>query len=343
EDIYGVTLTEKYLVKNSFCFACPIGCGRRTKVNEPGFEGEGEGPEYETVYAMGSNCMVNNLAAITKANYLCNELGIDTITMGATIACAMELHELGKISEEELGRSLPWGDAEGLVELTRKTAYREGFGDILALGSYRMAEKYNCPELAMVSKKQEFPGYEPRGAQGMGLAYATSPIGGSHMRGDPAYFELLGVPTIVDPLEWRGKAELVKIWQDLFCVLDAAGVCVFYSVRYLTDGKLAISPTGILDYLNVTTGADYTLEELMAAGERIANAERQFLVNAGFSRKDDSLPPRITEEPLPDGAAEGSVCHLDGMLDEYYESRGWSPDGIPSEEKLRELLLIDPK
>lgn len=340
EDIYGVTLTEKYLVKNSFCSACPIGCGRRTKVTEPGFEGEGEGPEYETVYAMGSNCMVNNLAAITKANFLCNELGIDTITMGATIACAMELHQLGKISEEELGRSLPWGDAEGLVELTRKTAYREGFGDTLALGSYRMAQIYNCPELAMVSKKQEFPGYDPRGSQGMGLAYATSPIGGSHMRGDPAYFELLGVPTLVDPLEWKGKAELVKIWQDLFCVIDAAGVCVFYSVRYLTDGQLAISPSGILDYLNVVTGAEYTLEELGRAGERIANAERQFLTGAGFSRKDDSLPKRLTQEPLPDGAAQGSICHLDEMLDEYYQSRGWSADGIPSEEKLRELGLI---
>ncbi len=339
EDIYGVTLTEKYLVKNSFCSSCPIGCGRRTKVTELGFEGEGEGPEYETVYAMGSNCMVNNLAAVTKANYLCNELGIDTITMGASIACAMELYELGKISEKELGRSLDWGDAEALVELTRQTGYREGFGDVLALGSYRMAEKYDCADLAMVSKKQEFPGYDPRGSQGMGLAYATSPIGGSHMRGDPAYFELLGVPTIVDPLEWKGKAELVKIWQDLFSVIDSAGVCVFYAVRYLTDGKLAISPSGILEFLNVTTGADYTLEELMKAGERVSTAERQFLVRAGFSRKDDSLPPRLTKEPLPDGAAKGSVCHLDEMLDEYYESRGWSQDGIPLEGKLRELGL----
>lgn len=340
EDIYGVTLTEKYLEKNSFCSACPIGCGRRTKVEEPGFEGEGEGPEYETVYAMGSNCMVKNLAAITKANYLCNELGLDTISMGATIACAMELHEMGKISAEELGRSLPWGDDEGLVELTRQTGYREGFGDILALGSYRMAEKYGCSELAMVSKKQEFPGYDPRGSQGMGLAYATSPIGGSHMRGDPAYFELLGVPTIVDPLEWKGKAELVKIWQDLFCVIDAAGVCVFYSVRYLTDGKLALSPSGIQQYLNAVTGADYSLEELVEAGERIANAERQFLVKAGFSRKDDSLPKRITDEPLPDGAAQDSVCHLDEMLDEYYVARGWTADGIPKKEKLRQLSLL---
>lgn len=339
EAIHGETLTEKFLVKNSACFSCPIGCGRRTKVTESGFEGEGEGPEYETVYALGSNCMVDNLAAVTKANYLCNELGLDTITMGATIACAMELYERGHISKAEIGQTLDWGEGQALVELTRKTAYREGFGDVLAQGSYRMAKRYGVPELAMVSKKQEFPGYDPRGSQGMGLAYATSPIGGSHMRGDPAYFELLGVPTVVNPLEWNGKAQLVKIWQDLFSVIDAAGLCVFYSVRYLTDGKLEAAPSGIRDYLNAATGAGYTLDELIEAGERIANAERQFLVKAGFSRKDDSLPPRLTDEPLPDGPAKGSVCHLQEMLDQYYVARGWSADGIPAKETLDALGL----
>ena len=340
ENIHGETLSEKYLVKNSACFSCPIGCGRKTKVEEPGFEGEGEGPEYETVYAFGSNCMVDNLAAVIKANYICNELGLDTITMGATIACAMELYEKGLITEEEIGRPLEWGDANAIVELTQATALREGFGDILALGSYRMAEKYGHAELAMVSKKQEFPGYDPRGAQGMGLAYATSPIGGSHMRGDPAYFELLGVPENIDRLEWKGRANLVKLWQDFFCVIDAAGLCVFYSVRNLSDLQLEIMPTGILEYINAATGADYTLQELADAGERISNAERQFLVKAGFTRKEDSLPPRMTEDPLPDGGSQGSVCHLEEMLDEYYDVRGWTRDGIPTPETL-EALGID--
>ncbi len=337
EKIHGETLTKKYLVSNSACFSCPIGCGRKTKVDEPGFEGQGEGPEYETVYAMGSNCMVDNLAAITKANYLCNEYGMDTITMGATIACAMELYDIGCLTEKEVGRTLEWGDAQALVELTKLTAFKQGFGEILAQGSYRMAQKFNHSELSMVSKKQEFPGYDPRGSQGMGLAYATSPIGGSHMRGDPAYFELLGVPKNIDRLEWKGKANLVKLWQDFFCVIDAAGLCVFYSVRNLSDLELEILPTGILELINAATGAEYTLEELARAGERISNAERQFLVRAGFTRKDDSLPPRMTKDPMPNGGSKGSICHLDEMLDDYYARRGWSNDGIPSPEKLAEL------
>lgn len=339
ENIHGETLTRKYLVSNSACFSCPIGCGRKTRVEEPGFEGEGEGPEYETVYAMGSNCMIDNLAAITKANYLCNEYGMDTITMGATLACAMELFDIGLITEKEADRTLYWGDAQALVELTKLTALRQGFGDLLAQGSYRLAEKFGRPELAMVSKKQEFPGYDPRGSQGMGLAYATSPIGGSHMRGDPAYFELLGVPKVIDRLEWRGKANLVKLWQDFFCVIDSAGLCVFYSVRNLSNLELEILPTGILELINAATGADYTLEELARAGERISNAERQFLVKAGFTREQDSLPPRMTQDPLPDGGSKGSVCHLEEMLDDYYALRGWSNEGIPSPEKLAELGL----
>lgn len=339
ENIQGETLTEKYLVSNKACYACPIACGRKTKVEQPGFQGEGEGPEYETVYAMGSNCMIDNLAAITKANYLCNELGLDTITMGATVACAMELYEKGYLSEKEVGQTLNWGDGEALVELTRQTAFRKGFGDRLAQGSFRLADSVGHPELAMVSKKQEFPGYDPRGAQAMGLAYATSPIGGSHMRGDPAYFELFGIPQPMDPLEWKGKAKPTKSFQDLSAIIDAAGLCIFFAVRNLADKSLEVKPTGILEYLNAATGADYSLEELMAAGERIINAERQFLVKAGFSRKDDTLPGRLTNDPTPTGPAKGSVCHLEEMLDEYYQIQGWSSDGIPSEEKLIELNL----
>ncbi len=339
EDIQGTTLTKKYLVKNQGCYACPIKCARITKVTEPGFEGEGEGPEYETVYAMGSNCMINNLAAIAKANYLCNELGLDTITMGATVACAMELVDRGYLSEDEVGRSLKWGDAEALVELTRKTAYREGFGNKLADASYRLADGYGHPELAMVSKKQEFPGYEPRGAKAMGLAYATSPIGGSHMRGDPAYFEIFGTTFSMDPLATKGKAGPTKRVQDLSAIVDAAGLCIFFGARMLAEKNDTMAPTGMLQYLNTATGADYSLEELVNAAERIINAERMFIVNAGFDRKDDSLPERITKDPMPSGPAKGEVCDLDTMLDDYYKVQGWDNNGIPREETLRGLGL----
>ena len=339
EKIQGEELTRRFLVKNSACYGCPIGCGRKTKVEDPRFSGQGEGPEYETIYAMGSNCMVDDLAAITKANYICNELGMDTITMGATIACAMELVDRGYLPEDQVGRTLKWGDAEALVELTRMTGDRNGFGDQLAEGSYRLCDRYGHPELAPVSKKQEFPGYEPRGAQAMGLAYATSPIGGSHMRGDPAYFELFGVPEYMDPHQWQGKGKVTKAYQDLSAIIDSAGLCIFFAVRNLAAKDLGVAPVGILEYMNAATGADYTLEELMQAGERIINAERLFLVKAGFTRKDDSLPKRLTEVPAPTGPAKGKVCHLDEMLNEYYEARNWTADGIPQKELLDKLSL----
>lgn len=339
EEIHGENLTRKYLVRPKACFSCPIGCGRVTRVDDPEFRGEGEGPEYETVYSLGSNCGVANLAAVTKANYICNEMGMDTISMGSTIACAMELYERGYLPEADVGRALRFGDAHALVDLTLKTAQREGIGDLLALGSYRLAAHYGHPELAMVAKKQEFAGYDPRGEQGMGLAYATSPVGASHMRGDPAYIELLGVPMLLDPLSWDDKAELIKDWQDVFAIIDAAGLCVFFSVRNLVTPTRDIRPEGIMELLNAATGAGYDLEELVRAGERIFNAERLFMVKAGLSREDDTLPPRILREPLPDGPGQGSVCHLEEMLDPYYQVRGWDQNGIPTHEKLRELGL----
>ena len=339
EAITGQTLTQKYLVKTRACWACPIACARVTKVEEPGFEGEGEGPEFETGYALGALCMVDNLAAITKANYLCNELGLDTITMGGTISCAMELFDRGYLTEKQTGEPVKWGDGRKLVDLVRMTGLREGFGDELALGSYRLAERYGHPELAMVSKRLEMPGYDPRGLQGQGLAYATSPIGASHCRAHMAYCEMVGIPKAVDPHEWKGKARLVKLWQEVFSLIDAAGLCLFFAARNLVRPELEILPDGILEYLNAVTGAEYTIDDLLKAGERILNAERIFLVKAGFSRKEDALPHRLTHEPLREGPAGGKIVHLEQMLDEYYWERGWSREGIPTEAKLKELGL----
>ncbi len=160
------------------------------------------------------------------------------------------------------------------------------------------------------------------------------------MRGDPAYPELLGVPMLIDPLTWEDKPRLIMDWQDVFAVIDAAGLCVFYSVRNLTTPTLDIRPQGIAELLNAATGADYEVDELVRAGERICNAERLFMVRAGFSRKDDSLPTRMLKEPLPDGPAKGSVCHLEEMLDAYYRLRGWDRNGTPTDGKLKELGLV---
>jgi aldehyde:ferredoxin oxidoreductase len=191
----------------------------------------------------------------------------------------------------------------------------------------------------MVSKKLEMPGYDPRGLQGQGLNYATSPIGASHCRAHMGYPEMVGIPKPVDPHEWKGKGKLVKFWHEVFSIIDATGLCIFFAARNLVRPELEIYPDGILEYVNAVTGAEYSLDELMKAGERILNAERVFLVRAGFSSKDDSLPPRLTSEPHTSGPSAGKVVHLEEMKKEYYQERGWDENGIPTDKKLKELGL----
>lgn len=337
DQIDGVSLKEKYLIKPKPCYRCPIACGRVTEVDDPEYAGEGEGPEYETLAALGSACGVDNLAAVTKANYLCNELGLDTISAGMTIAAAMELYEKNYLPEEDVGRPLRFGDEKALIELIPQIAYRQGFGDALAEGSYRLAEKYGHPEIAVTAKKQEFPGYDPRGSQGMGLLYATSNIGASHMEGDLAYAEVFGVPEKIDPLSTERKPYLIKRFEDAFALIDSAGLCVFLSVRYLFDPDVDLYPAVLTQIMNYTTGAEYTPESIMLAAERVYNLERMFLVRAGFDRKDDTLPYRMLHEPMPEGPAKGKVVELDQMLPEFYRLRGWDENGIPTPQKLKEL------
>ncbi len=339
EHINGPALNEKYLIRPVPCYRCTLSCGRLTEVKDPGFEGKGEGPEYETIATLGSSCGVDNLGAVTKANYLCNELGLDTITLGMTISCAMEMVEDGIIPESDVGQPLRFGDDKTVVEMVKKTAYREGFGDALAEGSYRLAAKYGHPEYSITAKKLEFPGYDPRGAKGMGLLYATSNIGASHMAGDVAYPEVFGVPEKVDPLATAGKAALVALYTDAFVAIDATGVCVFVSVRYMFNGQVNLLPTRLTQLMNFTTGAGYTPESLLEAGERVYNLERLFLLKAGFTKADDTLPKRMLEEPMPDGPAKGHVADLDKMLPEFYQLRGWDENGIPTEKKLQTLGL----
>lgn len=343
EGVAGLTgdvLNEKYLIRAKPCYRCPIACGRETKVDDPKYAGEGEGPEYETIAAFGSACGVDNMAAVLKANYICNELGMDTITAGMTIACAMELSEKGYLPQEAIGFPLKFGDADSMIALTEKMATRDGFGDTLADGSFRLAEKYGHPEIAVTAKKQEFPGYDPRGSKGMGLLYATSNKGASHMSGDLAYCEVFGVPAKIDPLTIENKPELIKRYEDAFTVIDAAGLCVFLSVRYMFEDKVALWPTPMTNILNLATGEDYTQESLLEAGERIFNMERLFLLRAGFTGADDTLPERMLKEPMPEGPAKGQVVELDQMLPRFYELRGWDEEGIPTETKLRELDLL---
>ncbi len=206
---------------------CTIACGRVTGLKGSRYSGDGEGPEYESIWSLGAACGIDDLAAITKANYICNEDGMDPITFGATVACAMELAEKGLISADEIGMELKFGDAEALVKLAEMTGKREGFGDKIALGSYRLAESYGAPELSMTVKKQEFPAYDGRGMQGMALQYATSNRGACHVRGYLVSPEILGLPEKLDPQATEGKATWAKIFQDFTAVVDSSGVCLF--------------------------------------------------------------------------------------------------------------------
>jgi aldehyde:ferredoxin oxidoreductase len=331
EKISGEVLAEDILVRNRACFACPIGCGRVVKVTNPKYECFGEGPEYESDWSMGACCGIDNLDAIGKGNYLCDILGLDPISAGVTIACGMELFEKGIISSKEVGRSLHFGDADAMVEMVRAIGYREGFGDVLAEGSYRLAEKYRHPEYSMSVKKQEFPAYDGRGAQGMGLQYATSNRGACHVRGYMTSPEILGSPVKLDPFETKDKASWDKIFQDLTAALDSSGICLFTT--------FAIGGPEIAEYLKAATGMEINADELMKIGERIWNLERLFNLKAGLTGKDDTLPERLLKEPISSGPAKGKVVELDKMLPEYYQLRGWDNGGIPTKEKLKELGL----
>jgi len=327
EKISGEYQAEKYLVRNKGCFGCSIACGRITRIKEGKFRSLGEGPEYEATWAFGSNLGIDNFEAISKANFLCNELGLDPITMGGTLACAVEMVQKEIIPRDKI--NLDWGDGEMLIEMVRKTAYREGFGDELAEGSYRLAESYGHPEFSMTVKKQELPAYDPRGQQGIGLEYATSNRGGCHVRGYMTSPEVLGIPVKVDPDTVEGKPELLKTFQDLTALIDSSGICLFVT--------FALGLPEIAEQLRTATGFNISDEEYLKAGERIWNLERLFNLKAGFSGKDDTLPERLLKEPMKDGPHKGNVVKLDVMLPLYYKVRGWDENGVPTEEKLKEL------
>ena len=327
------------LVTNAACFGCTIACGRISKidethfsvVNKPEYWGATGGLEYEAAWALGAANGVGDLEALTYANMLCNEEGFDPITFGSTVGAAMELYDLGILKKEQIGMDAPFGSAQALVKLAEMTAKGEGFGKELGLGSARLCAKYGKPELSMGVKKQEFPAYDSRGIQGMGLAYATSNRGACHLRGYTVASEVLGIPVKTDPLVTEGKADLVKAFQDATSVFDSAGVCVFTTFAWtLAD---------LQPQLDAACEGGWSMEKLTVVGERIWNMERLFNNAAGFTAKDDDLPPRLKTEPAKTGPAKGKVNGIDKMRPEYYKARGWDDKGIPTKETLQRLGL----
>ena len=328
------------LVSSHACFGCPISCGRRSKIDsghftvkdKPQYQIVSGGLEYEAAWALGAACGVSDLDALTWANFVCNEQGLDPISLGSTIGAAMDLYGAGAISQADTGGvALEFGNTEAFVAMVEATANGEGLGKELGQGSRRLCEKYGHPEFSMTVKSQEFPAYDPRGIQGMGLTYATSNRGACHLRSYTVASEVLGIPEKTDPLVTEGKAGLVKAFQDATAAVDSSGTCVFTT--------FALGGDDIAPMVDGACAGDWSVERFVEVGERIWNMERQYNIAAGFTGADDTLPERLLKDAAKTGPAEGSVNRLGEMLPEYYELRGWDASGVPTAETLGRLGL----
>ncbi len=327
------------LITNAACFSCTIGCGRIAKidathftvVDKPQYHGASGGLEYEAAWALGAANGVGDIEALQYANLVCNEDGMDPISFGATIGAVMELYDMGVLTKDEIGIEAPFGSAEALAKLAEMTAKGEGFGKDIGQGSKRLTAKYGHPELSMSVKGQEFPAYDARGIQGMGLTYATSNRGACHLRSYTVASEVLGIPIKTDPLTTDGKAGLVMAFQDATAAFDASGLCLFTSFAWtLAD---------VAPQIQAACEGDWSPENLSKVGERIWNMEKLFNLAAGFTKADDNLPPRLTSEPAKTGPAKGLVNGLAKMLPEYYEVRGWDVEGVPKADTRARLGL----
>jgi len=340
ENLYS----DKYAdirLKHTACFNCPIHCGKIYKVKEGKYKGiVNEGPEYESMYALGSNVGNTDANLTIVADKLCDDYGLDTVSTGGVMGFCMELFERGLLKETDMdGYNAQWGDEKFIIDFIKKIALREGFGDLLAEGTRRVAEKIGkgSDAFAMHVKGMELPGYDPRGAMAMGLNYATSNVGANHCIGYSPR-ELVGIPEPIDPFTTDNKGELTKSNQDLTAACETGLVCLFPFLFGMIPlelyGRMLSTITGIAEFSDE--------KYLLQVGERIWNLERLFNIREGLGRKDDILPARFMEEPLTEGSRKGHVVDLDTMLDEYYRVRGWDfESGAPLDTKLQELQ-IDP-
>ncbi len=324
ENISGESLKDKVLKKRKSCYNCPIACKRVTETENM----KGDGPEYESIVNLGSMVLLNDIRKVTELNYICNELGLDTISMGGTLACALELTEIGA-----LDKKLNWGDYNELVKAIKEVAFQNTeLGKDLALGSKELSRKYKNPDISVQVKGLEMPAYDPRGAMGMALTYGTSYRGACHLRSWTISFEVIGVPNLIDRFSVVEKPSLVAYTQNLSMVYDSLVMCQHYGVEFDEEP--------LSDILTAVTGEEFTQSDLISIGERIWNLTRLMNIKRGFEYKDDMLPPKIMK-PLKDGPSAGKVPPYEAMLKQYYEVRGWNEDGVPHEATLKRLGLYN--
>jgi aldehyde:ferredoxin oxidoreductase len=333
-NVTGATMSETILTGESACHACVIACGRVVKL--AGEEHKRKGPEYETIVGFGPNLLIDDLAFITRMGELCDQLGMDVISLSNTIGLAFTLYEQGVITDEDTGGlKLQWGDSLVVEQLIKLTAGREGFGVWLAEGARSLAEHFGAEEAAVQVNGLEVAYHDPRAASGMALVYATSPRGACHNQGDYFLADLFGQTEESLGMEYFGrhagaeKAANVAIHQNWRTVFNALVMCVFANVP----------PENVMELVNAAVGIDYDLEELLQAGERGWNLKRVINNRLGLTRANDKLPKALLD-PYTNGGAEGYRIPFDEMIKAYYGARGWDPEtGYPSPEKLNELGL----
>jgi aldehyde:ferredoxin oxidoreductase len=327
ESLSGEYVEEHLLSGNPTCHACPVACKKEVEIKDGPWKGlKMESVEYEPAWALGSNCDVDDIRSVAKLIDQCNDFGLDPIELGNVYSVFMECSELGMTN----GESLSWGDDTQMVALTEKLALRQGIGDKLADGAVIAANHFGRPEAAMACKGQAIPAYDPRGLKGMGLGYATSNRGACHLRAYVAAAELGVIGIEADPLEWKGKGELVMTFQDLAAFSDSLDLCKFSAFAQGAD-EYAAQWSGAM-------GVECTPEDVMKAGERVYNLERFYNNLGGFREGSDTLPKRFTEEASTLSGSKGHVSELDQMLEEYYKVRGWQ-DGVVPDAKLKELQI----
>jgi aldehyde:ferredoxin oxidoreductase len=336
ERISGERLAKTLLDKAGSCHLCPIGCQRHTRVaGRHGGEEAGEGPEYETMILMGPVCDIYDMAAVTRANYRCNELGMDTISFGGTVACAMELRELDLMTAKDTGGlDLSFGQGDALETLAAMTARREGVGNLLAEGSYRLAERFGRPDLSMTVKRLEIPGYDPRASYPQALGYMTSPTGACHLRGGYAVsLAFFGGTKEIPRFSLLQSPIAIRNMQNTGILQDSLGICRFTGFAFSSD-PWARMVSGV-------TGRDFSVARLEEIENRVSTLERLFNVEAGATEEDDVLPERFSELPI---VAEGRERRLsrgdqERMRRDYYRVRGWDDRGRPGEDLLRALRI----
>jgi len=336
---------ENMDVKAYACAGCPVACGRTTTIKTGPYAGEtGGGPEYETLGAFGSKCLVNDLEAVAHAGHLCNDLGLDTIATGQTIAVAMEWYEKGLLTPESTsGLDLTWGNGAVFPELLERIAHRaEGVGNLLADGTRRAALALggDAADYTFEVKGVELASCGVRASKGEGVSHAVSPRGADHLRPYASTIdafgyrsEELGITRDVDYLA-DAPQEWVKPLMEFSMATNLLGVCLFSVIT------LAVQPSTWAAVLSAATGETWTKDDMLKAAERVINLERLVNARLGFDRADDTLPKRITSEPAPDGRGAGQVADVVAALDSFYESMGWDlKSGLPTDETVEKLGL----